>query len=240
MTIATKVNKDNVLIGLDGSYNDSVHKKLNGIIHNIASNKIKTNPTISLDDLKQESWLRIYEVIDKNLKRGVELEISYLITVAQTTSLGYCQRNAKRLDNIDDFSSMLLSDTDANETQGRVTSNNVAKNKLEYEIVSHRIDEEKEITLRLSFEDLVESIDDVLVRNLIIIKYVKEFDGTSEKIHNMYRNFYQSIEPERRSILDNMDKFTNNAAFRVLGMRATDNASTRIRKSMKDVLAILR
>ena len=33
MTQEQKVNKDNVLVGLDGTYNEKIHKKLNSIIH---------------------------------------------------------------------------------------------------------------------------------------------------------------------------------------------------------------
>ena len=117
---------------------------------------------------------------------------------------------------------------------------NVAKAKMEYEISLRYPTEEKKAILKLSLEDLLSNLDDEPVRNLIIIKYIKEFNGTSYKINQLYNNFYNSIDDDRKAILDNMDKFTNNAAFRALNMRATDNESTRIRKKMKEVIETLR
>lgn len=240
MTTTTQVNRENVLLRLDGTYNDVIHKKLNGIIHSISLNKVRTNPTLSLEDLKQESWLRIYEVIDKNLNRGIELEISYLITIAQTTTLGTCQKEAKRLDGIDDFASNLISISDSSIDDNHSQHLNVAKSKLEYELSLHKSNEENSTILRLSLEDLLEDIEDELVRNLIIIRYIKECNGTSKKIRKLYDEFVATLDEERRNILINMDKYTSNAAFRVLGMRATDNSSTRIRNSMKEILSELR
>lgn len=241
MKTTTQVNKENVLIGLDGTYNDEIHKKLTGIIHNISANKVRTNPTLSLEDLKQEAWLRIYEVIDKNLKKGIELEISYLITVAQTTTLGACQKESKRLDSIDPIASTLMSASDASgNDEGGPIKYNVAKMKLEYELSLNKPDEESSTILRLGLEDLLESIEDELVRNLIIIRYIKECNGTSKKITHMYEQFKSTLDDERLSILENMDKFTSNAAFKVLGMRATDNSSTRIRNTIKELLSTLR
>ena len=237
MLTTTQVNKENVLIGLDGTYNETIHKKLSSIIHNISLNKVRTNPTLSLEDLKQESWMRIYEVIDKNIKKGIELEISYLITVAQTTTLGTCQKEAKRLDNIDDFASNLMSASDGQVDDNNSVHLNVAKAKLEYELSLTKPNEEDSTILRLALEDLLESMEDEIVRNLIIIRYIKECNGTSKKIRKIYEEFKASLDDERRSILDNMDKYTSNAAFKVLGMRATDNCSTKIRKDIKEILS---
>ena len=239
MLTTTQINRDNVLLGIDGTYNEVIHKKLNGIIHNISMNKVRTNPTLSLEDLKQESWLRIYEVIDKNLKKGIELEISYLITIAQTTTLGACQRESKRLDNIDNFASNLMSASDGIETNNHSIKTNVAKAKLEYELSAIKPDEEKSTVLRISLEDLLESMEDELVRNLIIIRYIKECNGTSKRITKLYEDFKSTLDYDRLQLLEEMDKFTSNVAFRVLGMRATDNRSTEVRKTMKKILAAL-
>ena len=239
MLTTTQVNKENVLLRLDGTYNDIIHKKLSNIIHNISLNKVRTNPTLSLDDLKQESWVRIYEVIDKNLKKGIELEISYLVTVAQTTTLGTCQKETKRLDSIDSFASNLMSASDASMDDSHSVNLNVAKAKLEYELSMTRPDEENATILRIGLEDILESMEDELVRNLILIRYIKECNGTSKRIMKLYEDFKATLDFERLSLLEDMDKFTSNAAFRVLGMRATDNRSTEIRKHMKEVLALL-
>lgn len=233
----TKVNKDYVLKGLDGTYNMDIHKKLNQIIHNICSNLIRTNPSIDVDDLKQEAWCRIIDVINKNLEKGRELEISYLIRTAQSAALGYCIKQSKKTDEIDDFSTLLLNSNDTSDNQNHL---NVAKAKLEYEITMRNPSEEKKTLLRISLEDLLSSLDDEPVRNLIVIKYIKECNGTSSKIQKIYNDFYDSLDDDRKSILDNMDKFTNNAAFRALNMRATDNESTRIRNKMKELANTLR
>lgn len=230
------VNKENVLIGLDGTYNEIIHKKLNSIIHNICQNKVKTNPTISIEDLKQDCWLRIYEVIDQNLKKGRELEISYLIVTAQTQALGICQKNSKYIENIDEFATMLLSSSDNGDAN---TGLNVAKSKLEYDISLSRPNETDATDLRLLLEDILEHLIEpeyYLAKNLILIKYVKEVNGTSRRILNMYNDFYNTLDRERKKILDSMDKFTNNAAFKVLNMRATDNLSTKVRQDVKDIL----
>lgn len=241
MTQEQKVNKENVLVGLDGTYNEKIHKKLNSIIHNICQNKIRTNPSISLDDLKQDCWLRIYEVINQNLKKGKELEISYLIVTAQSQALGVCQKNAKHVENIDDFATMLLSSSD-NGSGANNDKLNVAKAKLEYEISLTKPNESDATDLRISLEELLEGLVDsdyYLAKNLILIKYVKQVNGTSSKILSMYHKFYNTLDLEHRNILDSMDKFTNNAAFKVLNMRATDNLSTKVRRDVENILSCL-
>lgn len=232
----TKVNKQYVLKDLDGNYNMEVHKKLNNIIHNVASNLIRTNPYLSVDDIEQEAWCRVIEVINKNLDNGRELEISYLVRTAQSAALGYCIRQSKKTDNYDDFAITILNSYDSREDN----SLNVAKAKLEYELSLTNPDDYESSLLRMALEDLISKIDDIPVRNLIVIKYVKEFNGTSPIITKYFNDFYNSIDDARKSILDNMDKFTNNAAFRALNMRATDNESTRIRKKMKELIETLR
>nr|DAW34162.1 MAG TPA: hypothetical protein [Caudoviricetes sp.] len=232
----TKVNKQYVLKDLDGNYNMEVHKKLNNIIHNIASNLIRTNPYLSIEDIEQEAWCRVIEVINKNLENGRELEISYLVRTAQSSALGYCIRQSKKTENYDDFAISILNSYDRRDDD----SLNITKAKLEYELSLSRPDEYKLSLLRMALEELISKIDDIPVRNLIVIKYVKEFNGTSPVITKYFNDFYNSIDDDRKFILDNMDKFTNNAAFRALNMRATDNESTRIRKKMRELIETLR
>lgn len=232
----TKVNKQYVLKDLDGNYNMEVHKKLNSIIHNIASNLIRTNPYLSIEDIEQEAWCRVIEVINKNLENGRELEISYLVRTAQSSALGYCIRQSKKTENYDDFAISILNSYDRRDDD----SLNITKAKLEYELSLSRPDEYKLSLLRMALEELISKIDDIPVRNLIVIKYVKEFNGTSPVITKYFNDFYNSIDDDRKFILDNMDKFTNNAAFRALNMRATDNESTRIRKKMRELIETLR
>lgn len=232
----TKVNKQYVLKDLDGNYNMEVHEKLNSIIHNISAKLVKKNPYLLIDDIEQEAWCRVIKVINDNLDRGRELEISYLIKTAQTGALGFCIQQSKKTEMYDDYSMMILNSND----KGSDNSLNVAKQKLEYEISLNHPDDYRSCLMRIGLEDLISKIDDEHVRNLIIIKYVKEFNGTSSVIMKYYNNFYNSIDDNRRHVLDDMDKFTNNAAFRALNMRATDNESTRIRKAMRDAIETLR
>lgn len=233
----TKVNKQYVLKDLDGNYNMDVHKKLNQIVHNIASNLIRTNPYLSIEDIEQEAWCRIIEIINKNLDNGKELEISYLVKTAQSAALGYCIRQGKKTEKYDDFVTMIINAGDTSDDKNHL---NVQKAKIEYELSLRNTNEYDSSLLRMALEELISTIDDIPVRNLIVIKYVKEFNGTSPLIIKYFKEFYDSIDDDRKSILDNMDKFTNNAAFRALNMRATDNESTRIRKKMRELIETLR
>ena len=233
----TKVNKQYVLKDLDGNYNMDVHKKLNQIVHNIASNLIRTNPYLSIEDIEQEAWCRIIEIINKNLDNGKELEISYLVKTAQSAALGYCIRQGKKTEKYDDFVTMIINAGDTSDDKNHL---NVQKAKIEYELSLRNTNEYDSSLLRMALEELISTIDDIPVRNLIVIKYVKEFNGASPRITKYFKDFYDSIDDDRKSILDNMDKFTNNAAFRALNMRATDNESTRIRKKMRELIETLR
>ena len=233
----TKVNKQYVLKDLDGNYNMDVHKKLNQIVHNIASNLIRTNPYLSIEDIEQEAWCRIIEIINKNLDNGKELEISYLVKTAQSAALGYCIRQGKKTEKYDDFVTMIINAGDTSDDKNHL---NVQKAKIEYELSLRNTNEYDSSLLRMALEELISTIDDIPVRNLIVIKYVKEFNGTSPVIIKYFKEFYDSIDDDRKSILDNMDKFTNNAAFRALNMRATHNESTRIRKKMRELIETLR
>ena len=233
----TKVNKQYVLKDLEGNYNMDVHKKLNQIVHNIASNLIRTNPYLSIEDIEQEAWCRIIEIINKNLDNGKELEISYLVKTAQSAALGYCIRQGKKTEKYDDFVTMIINAGDTSDDKNHL---NVQKAKIEYELSLRNTNEYDSSLLRMALEELISTIDDIPVRNLIVIKYVKEFNGTSPVIIKYFKEFYDSIDDDRKSILDNMDKFTNNAAFRALNMRATDNESTRIRKKMRELIETLR
>lgn len=233
----TKVNKQYVLKDLEGNYNMDVHKKLNQIVHNIASNLIRTNPYLSIEDIEQEAWCRIIEIINKNLDNGKELEISYLVKTTQSAALGYCIRQGKKTEKYDDFVTMIINAGDTSDDKNHL---NVQKAKIEYELSLRNTNEYDSSLLRMALEELISTIDDIPVRNLIVIKYVKEFNGTSPVIIKYFKEFYDSIDDDRKSILDNMDKFTNNAAFRALNMRATDNESTRIRKKMRELIETLR
>ena len=229
--------ENSCLITLKGQFNENVYKSLKKIIHNIASNKIKTNPTIDINDLKQEAWVKILEVIQKNKKIGRELDISYLVKVAQTSILAYCQKESNIINNEDDYGTMVLNEFDAGYNDGI----NMRKNKLEYDIFSSegKLNLEEQIVLKMSLESILERIEDKRVKNLIIIRYIKEFKGTSEKIYKMYEQFYESCDDEIKNILDNMSKYTNNIGFKAIGIRATDNISTKIRKEIKIALSSL-
>ena len=97
-----------VLITLGGDFNEEVYKTLKKVIHNIANNKMKTNRQLDIEDLKQEAWVRILETIQKNKNNGKELEIGYLIRVAQTSILAYCQKEAVIKNNSHDYANEVM------------------------------------------------------------------------------------------------------------------------------------
>lgn len=225
------VNKKYVLKNLKGNYNFEVHKKLTQIIHNVASNLIATNPYLTVDDIEQEAWCRVIEIVNRNLEVGRELEISYLVRTAQNASLGYCIKQSKKNDKIDVYGSSALNGCGISKDD----SGDTMQSLLEYKLGVNDCEYDDSIR-RMALEEVISNIDDKPVRDLIVIKYVKEFNGTSLAIIRLFNDFYDSLPLDRKAILDNMEKFTANAAFRAMGMRATDNESTRIRKQMKEVL----
>ena len=233
------LDEDNMLIRNDGTYNQDIHSKLSRIISNIANKYARTNETIAVEDLKQEAWVKVLEAIEKGKNKGESREIKYLIMVAKNAILAQCMNVSHRREYEDDYSSFLMSSMDSVESDSRIQLN-VAKSKLEYEISRNKPREDESISLKIGLEQVLENLKDERVKTLIIIKYVKEFDGKSQRIIRMYNDFRNSIDDERREVLDKMTKFTNNAAFKAMGIRATDNCTTRIRASMKDILSILR
>lgn len=238
------LNENNMLIRPDGTYNERVHSTLSDIIFNMASKCHRTNETIGIDDLYQEAWLKVIDTINKGKEKNQYYEIPYLVITAKNAILAACINNNKNTDNIDNFSSALMSSSEASKNHGYSTTLNVAKAKMEYDISRHRINESEASIIRIALEQILKncSPNDERVKTLIVIKYVKEFNGDSEIINQMYTDFYNSIDDERKSILDEMDntKFTHNDAFKAMGLRATDNCSTQIRKRMKELLSILR
>ncbi len=256
------VTGEDTLLYINGEVNQEVHSKLHKIVHNIARSYANKNPSISADDLEQDAWLKILETV-RAKKEDRYRDIKYLVIVAKNAILGKCMDISKDRDNIDDFSSMLISSMDAQTSDGNSNTLNVAKANLEYRLQLNHTQEDDASILRISFEDVVENITVVgkqmdtykiacktlskheqevfllKVQMLIVIRYIKEVNGDSKKIRKIYDAYYDSLIPERRRILDTMDKFTNNAAFRVLGMRATDNPTKLIRAGVKEALSIL-
>lgn len=249
MLTTTELNTskgDLILISLDKTYNEEAHQALSSAIHKIATHKQRTNQTLSVEDLKQDAWTRIYEIIDAKLKQGVEVNVRYLAKTAFHNTLGNCQKESRRLSYIDDFASNLMSVSDGSmESDSSSIKLNVAKSKLEYELSLTKPDEAKSTDLRLSLENILENIDntvddDVVARNIIVIQYVKQHNGDSKKINNLYEDIKSSLDSDKLQLLDDMDKFTRNAAFKIFGMRATDNRSSRIRERMKELMIPLR
>lgn len=231
---STQLNDDNLLIRSDGTYNYEIHSKLSQIIINIANKYHATNNSVSVDDLIQDAWVKIFETIRQSPK-----EISYLVIVAKNAILAQCMSQTSKNKSIDDFNSMILSSMD-NIEKGTSVKLNVAKQKLEYTILRDKTQEDDAVALKVSLEQILENLDNERVKTLIIIQYIKQFNGESDKIQDMYKQLYDSLESDKKAILDNMDKFTYNDAYRVLGLRATDNCTSRIRHRMKEVLSVLR
>ena len=189
MKTTTIVNKENVLLTLEGEYNESIHRKLTGIISNIASSYKKTNVLLSVDDLKQEAWCKIFEVINSKREKNQEVEINYLIRVAQNAILAYCERQSNRSKHNDDFACMLMSSSDGSGEGSHYNPLNVAKAKLEYEISKNQPDDYKNLEIQISLENILEQLSDEYIKNLLLIRYKKEFHGTSEKINKLFEDF---------------------------------------------------
>lgn len=230
---STQLNDDNLLIRSDGTYNYEIHSKLSQIIINIANKYHATNSNLLVDDLVQDAWVKVFETIRQSPK-----EISYLVIVAKNAILAQCMSQTSKNKSIDDFNSMILSSMD-NIEKGTSVKLNVAKQKLEYTILRDKTQEDEAITLKVSLEQILENLDNERVKTIIIIQYIKQFNGESDKIQDMYKQLYNSLDSDKKAILDNMDKFTYNDAYKVLGLRATDNCTSRIRRRMKEVLSIL-
>lgn len=239
MKTTTIVNKENVLLTLEGEYNESIHRKLTGIISNIASSYKKTNVLLSVDDLKQEAWCKIFEVINSKREKNQEVEINYLIRVAQNAILAYCERQSNRSKHNDDFACMLMSSNDGHGDGSHYNPLNVAKAKLEYEISKNQPDDYKNLEIQISLENILEQLSDEYIKNLLLIRYKKEFHGTSEKINKLFEDFKNGLDEVHKEMLDNMEKFTLNQAYKIIGMRATDNRSSQMRKAMKEILSVL-
>lgn len=229
-----QLNDDNLLIRSDGTYNYEIHSKLSQIIINIANKYHSTNNSLSVDDLIQDAWVKVFETIRQSPK-----EISYLVIVAKNAILAQCMSQTSKNKSIDDFNSMILSSMD-NIEKGTSVKLNVAKQKLEYTILRDKTQEDDAVALKVSLEQILENLDNERVKTIIIIQYIKQFNGESDKIQDMYKQLYNSLDSDKKAILDNMDKFTYNDAYRVLGLRATDNCTSRIRHRMKEVLSVLR
>ena len=235
MTLKTQLNKDDILLPLNGEYNPEAFKKLTKIIHKIAFNKIQTNPTLTVDDLSQEAWARVLEVIKLKAKEGVEVPLSYLVITAKNAILANCYIENKNSKYIDNNRTMVMNSDFDGLDDSKVWMNN----QVQYELSKHLKDEIDSSILKLGLEEILENLEDSKVKSLILIRYVKECGGTSVKIVAMYEQFRNTLNDECRQLLDNMNKFTNNTAFKILGMRATDNSSTIIRKEMKSILSKL-
>ena len=232
---STQLNDDNLLIRSDGTYNYEIHSKLSQIIKNMATKYHATNNSLSVDDLIQDAWVKVFETIRQSPK-----EISYLVIVAKNAILAQCMSQTSKNKSIDDFNSMLLSSMDNTIEKGTHVKLNVAKQRLEYTILRDKTQEDDAVALKVSLEQILENLDNERVKTIIIIQYIKQFNGESDKIQDMYKQLYNSLDSDKKAILDNMDKFTYNDAYRVLGLRATDNCTSRIRHRMKEVLSVLR
>lgn len=253
--------EENLLYNTNGEVNQEVYSRLNKIISNVARSYASKNLTTTAEDLEQDAWVKIFETI-KSKKEDRFRDIKYLVVVAKNEIIGKCMGISKDRGYIDDFSSMLLSSSDSSGSEGSVARNhlNVAKSRLEYELQSNKIQEDNSSLLKIVFENVVENIINngtsmesykeackslskheqelflSKVQMMIIIKYIKDFNGESYKLQKIYDEYYNSLVPERKEILDNMNKCTNNIVFKAMGMRATDNPTKFIRAGVKEAL----
>jgi len=236
-----------ILAPFNGEYNMIAHTEMSERIHNIAKAKWRTNQTVDIEDLEQWGWVKVFKVIDDYKKRNVEINLSYLTKAVSNELLARCMSNSKYFDNVDATLSKLFNQTPS-EAAGTGTYA-TAKQEIEYDVACQTTWESDQIDLVISLENIIDAMynmeeEDIVsnhARDWILISYIKQYDGRSAKIINYYQSFYAALPTERQALLDNMDKdkFTNNAAYKVLGLRATDNISTKVRARVKVALQTL-
>jgi len=231
-------NENEILITMNGVLDEKLFMKLNKIIIKMACNFVKTNPYLSYNDLQQDAWLRIFEVINLNITRNRELPIAYLVVTARTYMLSICQRQSKYQTLIDTKNTEFFNDYE-NQLHGSYT---YRKHKIEYEIQDMAdMDIYKAIDLQITLEQLIDLFNEndrleLLAKQMLILKYVKEFYGESSKIHQDYMNVYNTLNDIAKCKLDNMEKFTNKDAYNIIGIRNTDNITTNIKYLIKTIL----
>lgn len=224
---------EQILIDLQGHYSESVHKSLAKVLKNKAYRLKQTNPTVDAEDLEQEAWIRILDVIKKKLAQGKELPISYLVTVGTNCMIYNCQLASKYNKGIDDVAGAVLNDpASPNKESGKAESFRV-----QYMMSKRQPNQMNQVEIRTSIEQILNLLEDIPIKHLILIRYVKEIEGDSPIILDMYNKFYLSLEPNKQKILDDMDIFSMKDAFNVLGIRHTDNISTTIRQGCRDVFS---
>lgn len=222
---------DQILIDLHGHYNEEVQKNLTKILRNKAYRFKQTNPTIDVEDLEQEAWTRILDVIKKKLAKGIELPISYLVTVGTNCMIYNCQLSSKYNKGIDDFAGIVLNDPGSSTRENGKSESF----KVQYTLAKKQPNQMNQVEIRTSMEQILGLLDDIPIKNLILIRYIKEIEGDSPVIKDMYQQFYSRLDSDKQKILDDMDIFSMKDAFSVLGIRHTDNISTTIRQGCKDV-----
>lgn len=238
MNTTTTLNESNMLVTPSREYNYEIHAKLSRIISNMARKKQSTNWTSYSEDLEQEAWARIFEIIEKGKNEGKYFEINYLVTVAKNTILGSVIKQKKLEDNYDSLLNAAYNDSTIN---NQVKSNALKnRNNIEYQLLKNESTMADKVELRLALEQMLTTMTDERTRNFIMIKYIKEFDGDSPTIIALYNTYHDSLPIERQQILDDMkDSCTNAMIFRAMGLRDTDNCTTKIRNKTKVMLGSL-
>lgn len=220
------INPD--LMNVDGTYNDYCLELLTPAIYNMAKRASRTNTNIDYEDLIQEAWCNIFSAARKRT-----INYAYALCIAKTTAIGRCRCDQRKLNHIDTYkSSVLNSNTYQGDKEG-------IADVVEYEISNkNNTCEADRVCLKVDLEALLDKADP-LVKNFIIIKYIKEFNGDSPKIIEMYNQLYEAVDETKKRILDNMTKYTAKQAWSVLGIRNTDNCTTRIKGQIRELLCQL-
>lgn len=234
ITTADNYNEKNMLITPSGEYNADIHAKLSRIINNIARNKNSTNPYCSVEDLEQDAWTRIFEVIKTGKENNKYFEINYLITVAKNTILRKCMKQSKYQSRFDELGcesyNLDVSDYEAY----------FIRDSIEFDIIKHQSLMSDKVDLKVALEQILSNLTDERTRLFIILKYIKEFDGDSGVILDLYNTYYESVSDEYKTMLDDLnDKCSNGAIFRAMGLRDTDNCTTKIRRKTYDIFKSL-
>ena len=237
----TKQSKD-IFVKPDGEVVDKEYIKLSKILHNYA---IRINKSVLygdyMEDLYQEAWCKIIKEIPNVLARRGIIETQYAVRIGQNAMLAYFNNKInKHQVELDPYTNDIFNE-EMNSNKDRFQLN-TEKAKLEFNVSKNKLPLEDCISLRVSIENIILNLPkDDRCRNLLLMKYIKEFDGTSEVLLKEYEDFYNSCDKEKQEILNSMDEnFTHNKAYKCLGIRSTDNCTTQIRKGIKDLLQDLR
>ena len=236
------IKDEDIFVDSEGRMIDKEYVKLSKILYNkskyFAQNAVFGDYS---EDLYQEAWCKIIKEIPGIIKRHGVVTTSYAVKTGENAMRYYIRKRVIKHQEILDIYNNEIFNEEMNANQDRFQLN-TEKAKLEFSLSKDYLPLEDSVSLRVSIENIILNLPkDDRRRNLLLIKYIKEFEGRSEVLLKEYQEFYEKCDKEKQDILNSMDaKFTHNKAYQCLGIRSTDNCTTQIRKGIKSLLADLK